>query len=141
MEWNVFYYNMSLRRIDKFNIFNHGRFHTEVEMIFHDHKDDFDEFSRQVRAALNYFFGHKAEWEITTLSDEKIDIFDQVIANWDVFIRGIWEELGGFDGYWIVDEDEDMDQVAMRCSFCNKMGPTATKFCPNCGRRMKGIKV
>ena len=45
-----------------------------------------------------YYFWSKCEWEIIlsdwppsdTFCKEKIDVFDQVMLNWDIFVDYIW---------------------------------------------------
>lgn len=99
MEWYVYVEDMNCRNITAYNIFRHGRFMDDVQKIYKRYKDDFEVFSLEIKKSLQYYFWSKAEWEII-LSDwppsnsfqgKKIDVYDQVMLNWDVFIRYVWE--------------------------------------------------
>ena len=99
MEWYVYVEDINGRHITTYNIFQHGRFMDDVQKIYKQYKDDFDIFSCEIQKSLRYYFWSKAEWEII-LSDwpeskifqkEKIDVYDQVMLNWDIFIRYVWE--------------------------------------------------
>ena len=99
MEWYVYVEDINGRRITTYNIFQHGRFMDDVQKIYKRYKNDFDIFSCEIQKSLHYYFWSKAEWEII-LSDwpessmfqkEKIDVYDQVMLNWDIFIRYVWE--------------------------------------------------
>ena len=101
IEWNVYTENINRRQIEKYNIFRHGRFVEDVKKIYEEYKDDFDTFSSEIRKSLMYYFWGKCEWEII-LSDwppsdnfdkEKVDVYDQVMINWNVFIKYVWDTL------------------------------------------------
>lgn len=98
MEWNVFRYNMNLREIETYNIFNHGSFRKYViEAIKkYNNKDDFFE---QLKTELLYYFWSKAEWEVVIASwvggdrekdAKKIDVYSQVMANFEIFADYVW---------------------------------------------------
>jgi hypothetical protein len=65
---------------------------------YKNYKDDFDNFSKEVRSALMYEYWSRFEYEIiiSTMSEYqpkgvKIDIYQQVMMNWDNFINYLWE--------------------------------------------------
>ena len=99
MCWNVYVEDVNRRRIEQYNIFEHGRFATEIEKAYKKHRDDFDAFAEEVKNNLRYYFWSKCEWEIMLNSlftdknfkPEKIDVYDQVMLNWDVFIGYVWK--------------------------------------------------
>lgn len=99
MVWNVYVGNFNGRCIETYNIFRHCRFFDDVKRIYKKYKNDFDKFSEEIKRSLMYYFWSKCEWEITlgswpprdNFQDEKIDVYDQVMMNWDVFIKYVWD--------------------------------------------------
>jgi len=94
MEWNIYYYNMSQKRLWISNIFLHSCFAEEVRYTLN-HSDNKKQFAEKIRASLFYYFKSRAEWEVLIKSwlgdDEiKIDVYDQVIVNWDRFVDYVW---------------------------------------------------
>lgn len=97
IEWNVYYYSHNDKEIKKFNIFNHWRFNEDVarDLKRDINKSDFD---RNLRSHLFYYFCSKCEWEVLIspwVGDKnsgkiKIDVFDQVMMNFDVFVDYVW---------------------------------------------------
>ena len=97
MEWNVYYYDINRNKIRPFNIFNHSNFKNEVIDLIGKIKD-YDEFSKEIKKVLFYYFGFKAEYEVVIApwcggSDKdgiKVDIYSQVMLNWDKFLDYVW---------------------------------------------------
>ena len=103
MVWNVYYEDFNGKEIKPFNIFDHYSFNEDVKKIYKKHKDDFDTFSKEVESSLMYYFWSKAEWEIILgpwigathhkeEMEKKIDVYDQVKLNWDIFIKYVWDQ-------------------------------------------------
>lgn len=99
MVWNVYVENFNANRIEKYNIFQHYSFNESVKKAYKKYKDDSAAFAKEVRRQLQYYFWSKCEWEIV-LSDfppsdrfqkEKIDVYGQVMLNWDIFIQYVWD--------------------------------------------------
>lgn len=97
MEWCVICDNWNSRKIETYNIFKHSAFHKEV--IGHLKKcEDKSEFANELRSSLRYYFWSKAEWEILVVrwvfstedKERKIDVYDQVMLNWNVFVDYVW---------------------------------------------------
>ena len=99
MEWNVYYYNINKKKIETYNIFNHCGFlkYTLDHLKKVKNKDD---FALKLKSELMYYFWSKAEWEIVispwAVGDKekdtvKIDIFDQVMLNWEAFVDYCWD--------------------------------------------------
>ena len=99
MEWYVYINNFNGSRIEKYNIFEHGGFNEAVRQAYKQYKDDFPEFSTEVKRKLMYLFWSKCEWEIILhdwpesdrCTKKKIDVYQQVMLNWDVFIKYVWD--------------------------------------------------
>lgn len=99
LEWYVYYYDMNSSQLKTFNIFNHRGFKNAIiEVIFKKYYS-MEKFKKAVKSELMYYFWSKAEWEIV-ISDwfgkqveKKIDVYDQVMLNWDRFIEWLYHEL------------------------------------------------
>ena len=98
LEWYVYYYDINSSQLKTFNIFNHRGFKNAIEAIFKKYYS-MEEFKKAVKSELMYYFWSKAEWEIV-ISDwfgkqveKKIDVYDQVMLNWDRFIEWLYHEL------------------------------------------------
>ena len=122
----MYYHNFNGRSIEKFNIFDHGRFLEDVMKDLKKYADK-EEFSERLRGHLFYYYGSKCEWEVVitswvphiTISElnrlneerektlkkydrepyslyvnpdvgEKIDVYEQVRLNWDLFVDYVW---------------------------------------------------
>ena len=122
----MYYHNFNGRSIEKFNIFDQGRFLEDVKKDLKKYADK-EEFSERLRGHLFYYYGSKCEWEVVitswvphiTISElnrlneerektlkkynrepyslyvnpdigEKIDIYNQVMLNWDLFVDYVW---------------------------------------------------
>lgn len=100
MHWYVYTGNFNGQRIEKYDIFQHASFEKGVKEAYKRFKNDFDAFAEEVKRDLMYYFWSKCEWEIILsgwpatdrFKEEKIDVYDQVMLNWDVFIKYIWEQ-------------------------------------------------
>ena len=126
LEWNVYTHNFNGKSIEKYNIFNHGRFMEDVKKELKKCETK-EEFAERLRRDLFYYFGSKCEWEIVVTSwtphitvselerlnkereetiekygrepyrlyvnpdvGEKIDVYEQVMMNWDLFVDYVW---------------------------------------------------
>lgn len=110
LEWNVYKEDFNGKEITTYNIFHHYGFYNDLLKA---KKKPEDEFKEAVKTSLMYHFWSKCEWEII-LSDwppspeergfkkEKVDVYDQVMLNWDIFIEYVWNhkneiKKGSFD--------------------------------------------
>ena len=99
MEWNVYVENFNGLKIDTYNIFKHYHFMEDIKQIYKKHKDDFDTFAEEVKRSLMYYFWSKSEWEVMVAplfkrndsNESKIDVYSQVMLNWDIFIKYVWD--------------------------------------------------
>lgn len=105
LQWNVYIGDFNSGRIEPHNIFDHRRFVEDCKKAAkkysgkEDPEADFKEFSESVRKDLRYYYWSKCEWEIILtgwppsdrFKSEKIDVYDQIMMNWDVFIRYLWD--------------------------------------------------
>ena len=97
--YNVYQEDINNRSIVVRNIFDNSSF---LNMIWEAKKafgEDFSAFSEKVKNALMYFYWSKCEYEIILsgwppkddFKKKKIDVYEQVMLNWDLFIKYLWE--------------------------------------------------
>ena len=97
MMWNVYRENVNRRKIEVFNIFDHGGFSNDVEEYLAETQDK-EEFAKKLKSSLMYYFWSKCEHEVVVSGWPrgdmkeaiKIDVHDQVMLNWDVFVEYVW---------------------------------------------------
>lgn len=96
LKWNVYKYNCNKKKIEEFNIFNHGCFNEDVQTLLRPGFSK-DYFEHRLKALLQYYFWSKSEYEILIspwIGDEnasqKIDIYNQILINWDKFVDYVW---------------------------------------------------
>ena len=99
LQWYVYYENFNGKRIEPFNVFDHGSFLEDTKKNYKKNKKNFDTFSEQLQRDARYYFWSKCEWEIILSNwppskqepiEEKIDVFDQLQLNWDYFVQYTW---------------------------------------------------
>lgn len=96
MEWYVYYRDINHNAIKPYNVL-HGRYDAIKKMK--KKCETFDEFSKALRSEMMYYYWSKFEWELTvsaygpTDGSEaiKIDVFDQLVLNWDKFVAYCWD--------------------------------------------------
>ena len=95
LEWNVFRYNCNSRKIEAFNIFV-GTFLKDVEKLLQRNATK-EEFNDQLKSALMYTYWARCEYEILIEPwigsedvEEKVDIYTQVMLNWQQFSDYVW---------------------------------------------------
>jgi len=100
MHWFVYVEDVNAREIIVYDVFSHGRFAEDVRKAYKKHRMDFDAFTEKVRGSLFYYYRSKCEWEVIVgswvasdrIPERKVDVYDQVMLNWDVFIKYVWEQ-------------------------------------------------
>ena len=105
LEWFVLYENFNGKKIEPFNVFEHGSFLEDTKKNYKKNKENFEAFKKQLDIDAHYYFWSKCQaetiWtsEITVSSliesrkesiKTKIDIFDQLQLNWDYFVQYTW---------------------------------------------------
>lgn len=98
MHWRVIREDFNGRKIADYDIFEHSGFAEDVKKAYRKHRDDFGTFAEDVRKALMYRFWSKCEWEVIIsawppsdrIPERKVDAYEQVMLNWDVFIEYVW---------------------------------------------------
>ena len=95
IEWYVYYHDSNAQKIIKWNVFNHGTFKNEVNKILQE-KLNKEDFSEKLKREVMYYFWSKCEYEIILspwtgrADDIKIDIYDQIMMNWNSFVGYVW---------------------------------------------------
>ncbi len=99
LTWKVYCEEFNKGEIREVNIFDHRTFCECCKQHAKKFKDDKEAFAEAVRKDLMYYFWSKCEWEIIlsawpprkNFRESKIDVYDQVMLNWNVFIDWLWE--------------------------------------------------
>ena len=109
LEYNVWVYNINKQKIEKYNVFYHCGFYREVENLLKNDRLSIEDFSEKVKMQAMYYFWSKTEWEIVIRpwcgcrdvekAAKKIDVYDQLIINWNNFIKYIWNNKQEVIGY------------------------------------------
>ena len=94
MTWKVWHYNINKREIEPYDIFSHGGFAEDLDKLFKE-ESCLDNFDEKLKRILQYWFWAKCEHEVLICGwppshsdvDKKIDIYSQVMLNWDVFVE------------------------------------------------------
>ena len=101
LSWKVLVYDFNAKEIKEYDIFSHGTFQEELKKALKK-TSTFDEFSEALKNQLLYYFWSKCEWELIISawppSDDrqeeiKIDVYSQIMLNWDVFRKYVWDTL------------------------------------------------
>ena len=101
LTWNVYVSEFNDRRMKVFNIFNHYSFYEDCLKNKKKNGKDREKFCEELRRDLMYYYWSKCEWEIILqhwpprddFHNEKIDVYDQVMLNWDIFTDYVWNNL------------------------------------------------
>lgn len=101
IHWYVYVENFNARTIEKRDLFANGAHIKEIAKMFKKCGEDKDAFVKELRSELMYHYWSRCEWEVIITSwppwpegkfkDVKIDVFDQLSMNWDVFVDYIWD--------------------------------------------------
>lgn len=104
LKYNVWIYNINRQKMKVFNVFEHHGFLRGIKNILLEKNyycSSIKDFSEQLKTEAMYHFWAKAEWEIVIQpwcgcrdvekTAEKIDVYDQLIINWDNFVKYIWD--------------------------------------------------
>ena len=96
IEWYVYYHDSNAQKIIKWNIFNHVTFTKEMNEIKKKTSTK-EEFAEKLDHMMRYYFWSKCEYEVIIspwvgrADDVKIDIYDQIHMNWNVFVDYVYE--------------------------------------------------
>ena len=101
LTWNVYYGNFNSGEIEIHNVFRHGSFIADIKKALKKCGDDKEAFAQAVKRELMYYYWSKCEWEVIVShwppsenterwKPEKIDVYDQVMINWDIFMDYLW---------------------------------------------------
>ena len=100
--WNVicFVCNSNYSGVQKYNIFDDETFcHCIVEILRSEINRE--EFEKKLDLECFYCFESKIEWEIfvkdgtTSFGYRKVDVYNQLKLNWEVFCDYVWENTKG----------------------------------------------
>ena len=98
--WNVYRYDVNARKIYIFNVFDHGGFWEYIKKLFNTPEKEMSReyFNERLKSELMFYYWSKCEHEIIVApwigSDDaaiKVDIYDQVMNNWEHFSNYVWQ--------------------------------------------------
>ena len=98
--WHVYMEDFNEHKIKVFNVFRHYTFYNELAKLIKKWRKDKDTaaLEKEVKGWVMYCFWSKCEYEILLSSwirkdivKMKIDIYDQLMLNWDSFFKYILE--------------------------------------------------
>ena len=100
LEWNVYIENFNKKEIEVYNIFNHGGFWNDIVVSKNKYKEK-EDFLEDVKKRLMHHYWSRCEWEIilsgwppsTKFNNKKIDVYQQVLLNWELFSNYLWEHI------------------------------------------------
>ena len=97
-EWYVYCENFNGKTIEKFNVFHSYNFLNGCKKAFKKYSKDIEKLKEEIRTWAMYSFWSKSEYEVIitawppmpeewNFKDIKIDIYDQLMLNWDSFVQ------------------------------------------------------
>ena len=97
MKWNTISYDNG--KIEYFNIFRNISFREAIEEIFRIPEQSREEIEEQVKRKAKWQFWSRCEYEIilsewppnATDNNYKLDVFEQLEANWERFMDYIYD--------------------------------------------------
>lgn len=98
--WNVYRYDVNARKIYVHNVFDHGGFWKYFCKLCDTPTDKMtrEYFDERLKTELRCYYWSKCEHEIIVApwigSDDaaiKVDIYDQVMNNWERFTDYVWQ--------------------------------------------------
>lgn len=101
--WNVYHYSHSSNKIEVWNIFHSTGFSEGIEKIIKK-KYKKEIFAEKIKSELMYHFWTNYMYEVTVCKyprpetsegDVRIDVFDQVMLNFDAFIDYLYANSYG----------------------------------------------
>ena len=106
LTWNVYVYNFNKRCIETRNILGNGSviIRDVLEKAKSEYKENvpnYDKFKEEVRKIVMYYYWAKCEWEVIisawppneNAKEEKVDVYSQVMLNFDIFYNYIYTNL------------------------------------------------
>lgn len=98
--WNVFRYDFNKREVVTYNIFNHASFVDDINKMKKNKVNTID-FKDRLKQVLMYYFWAKCEYEVIVSAfppnenskDEKVDIYNQVMLNFDIFCDYVYSNI------------------------------------------------
>lgn len=123
LEWKVLVGDFNHKEISSFNVFDHYRFLDDCKKNAKKNAKDYAAFCNQLYTDLHYHYCGKCEWEVIVTDwptsgkcEMKLDVYDQVSLNWDLFCQYVWShavELRRWDHIKLLTPDE-VNQIAAK---------------------------
>ena len=102
--WNVYREDFNARDIVVYNVFDHYTFMEQCKRAYRKYRkpEQVAELEKEIKSWAMYFFFSKAEHEIVlegwvhSTVEKKIDIYQQLMLNWDQFFKYITDHRADF---------------------------------------------
>lgn len=98
--WMVYRHSFNSGKIEATNIFAHWKFDEDVQNDLRKCQTKI-EFADRLKKNLMYYFWSKCEheiivssWPYTDKSAIKVDVYQQVMLNFDIFVDYVWKQAG-----------------------------------------------
>ena len=109
--WNVYIEDVNTHQIKTFNVFHSYTFNTQCKKVFRKYSkpEQIKILEEQIRGWAQYCFWCKCEYEILISgwihekTQKKIDVYDQLMLNWDSFFQYVYDHKA----YFLRRKDED----------------------------------
>lgn len=95
--WKVWRENVNRKSIEEWDIFEHGGFYKDYLEALKLYPTSKELFSKRMKQVAMYYFWSKCEHEVVITgwsngkTNRKVDIYSQLLLNWDVFVDRIYE--------------------------------------------------
>lgn len=98
-KWIAIYHNVNVDEIQTFNVLAHSSLRKDIVEATKKCKTK-EEFEELLRRSMRYHYWSKSQWEIVispwcgsrNKKEKKIDVFEQVFNNWEIFLDYVWNE-------------------------------------------------
>lgn len=102
-EWYVYIASINENCIKKFNVFHSHNFSNGCKIAFKKYKNT-EDIEKEIKNWAMYSFWSKCEYEIVLnhfpgtnkFKEKKIDVYDQLLMNWDSFFKYVLEHKAYF---------------------------------------------
>lgn len=100
LKFNIVYENWNNKELKSVNVFDYEFMKTALDKIAKrkpDKRPDFEAFNKEIKSLMMYHFWSKCEFEFIISSwpsgkwETKVDVYDQLKLNWDLFIKQCWD--------------------------------------------------
>lgn len=121
LHWQTYHYDINHKKIEPYDIFRHWRFNEDVISLLNKRGMTEENFREKLKSDLMYYFWSKCEYEVLVAGwpptdnkdeEEKIDIYDQVMLNFDQFASYVWNSVTHRTRKKLANSEEEISEEA-----------------------------